>query len=61
MAEWSNSVSAEHQIILTTSTLNPNLDSEKYIVGEKYTKQNRTLDFDSPPTHLPPNSDEEEE
>ncbi|GIT93168.1 hypothetical protein JANAI62_35480 [Jannaschia pagri] len=35
--------SKPHQIILTTSTLNPELEREDYIVGPEYTKENRTL------------------
>ena len=58
MADWSDSVTEAHQIILTTSTLNPELDTEEYIVGEKYSKENRTLNFDSPPDHVMPDSEE---
>lgn len=32
-----------YQIIMTTSTLNPALEREDYIVGPSYSKQNRTL------------------
>jgi len=35
--------SAPHQVIMTTSTLNPALAQEDYIVGPSYSKQNRTL------------------
>ena len=45
MAEWSNAQNVDHQIILTTSTLNPELESENYMIGPKYTKSNRTLNF----------------
>lgn len=34
-----------HQIIFTTSMLNPDLDLEKFTIGPRYTEQNRTLDF----------------
>lgn len=45
MAEWSNSKTIDHQIILTTSTINPELETDEYMVGPKYTKLSRTLDF----------------
>lgn len=35
---------AEHQIIFTTSMLNPDLDEEDYVIGPHYTHENRTLD-----------------
>jgi hypothetical protein len=34
-----------HQIIFTTSMLNPDLDLEKFTIGPRYTEQNRTLNF----------------
>jgi len=45
MADWSDSSKVGHQIILTTSTLNPELETDEYMIGPKYTKQSRTLDF----------------
>lgn len=32
-----------HQIIFTTSMLSPELDSKTYVIGERYSHQNRTL------------------
>lgn len=34
-----------HQIIFTTSMLNPDLDLENFTIGPRYTEQKRTLDF----------------
>ena len=48
ISEWSDSITKQHQIILTTSSLNPSLDDEKYLVGPSYTKQNRTLRLATP-------------
>lgn len=45
IADWSNETEQQHQIILTTSTLNPDLDDQKYVVGPSYSKEHRTLDF----------------
>lgn len=33
----------EHQIIFTTSMMNPDLDEEQYVIGPHYTHENRTL------------------
>ncbi len=33
----------EHQIIFTTSMMNPELDEEDYVIGPHYTHENRTL------------------
>lgn len=33
----------DHQIIFTTSTINPKLDDDEYVVGPYYTHENRTL------------------
>jgi hypothetical protein len=41
----SEKASLEHQIILTTSMLNPDLDKAKYLVGPHYTHDQHTLDF----------------
>jgi len=43
IADLMDQESAPHQIIMTTSTLNPALAREDYIVGPSYSKQNRTL------------------
>jgi hypothetical protein len=45
IVDWPNETDSQHQIILTTSTLNPDLDDEQYVIGAYYTKENRTLDF----------------
>lgn len=39
----SKSASLHHQIIFTTSTLNPELDNEEYTIGPPYTHEHRTL------------------
>lgn len=43
IADLMDQASESHQIIMTTSTLNPALAREDYIVGPSYSKQNRTL------------------
>lgn len=43
IADLMDEESQPHQIILTTSTLNPELEREDYIIGPEYTKENRTL------------------
>ena len=45
IADLMDDESQPHQIILTTSTLNPELEREDYIVGPEYTKENRTLNI----------------
>lgn len=45
IADLMDKESQSHQIILTTSTLNPELEREDYIVGPEYTKENRTLNI----------------
>jgi hypothetical protein len=45
IAEMSASARLQHQIIFTTSMLNPALDEERYVVGPHYTHDNRTLRF----------------
>jgi AAA domain len=37
----------EHQIIFTTSMMNPELDEEGYVIGPHYTHENRTLEVES--------------
>lgn len=34
-----------HQVIITTSMMNPELDMEEYVVGDYYTNENKTLNF----------------
>lgn len=45
IADLMDEESQPHQIILTTSTLNPELEREDYIIGPEYTKENRTLNI----------------
>ena len=45
IADLMDEESQPHQIILTTSTLNPELEREGYIIGPEYTKENRTLNI----------------
>jgi hypothetical protein len=33
----------DHQIIFTTSMMNPDLDLEQYVVGPRYRHENKTL------------------
>ncbi|USI75372.1 AAA family ATPase [Sphingopyxis sp. USTB-05] len=46
----SRSVATPHQIIFTTSMLNPELDLDQFTIGRHYTKEFRTLDFGALPT-----------
>ncbi|RWB69083.1 MULTISPECIES: hypothetical protein [unclassified Mesorhizobium] len=43
LAKRSKSAVSEHQIIIATSMIAPDLDSQEYTVGETYTHENRTL------------------
>ncbi len=43
IADLMDQESLPYQIIMTTSTLNPALAQEDYIVGPSYSTQNRTL------------------
>jgi uncharacterized coiled-coil protein SlyX len=43
IADISASISVDHQIILTTSTIAPELDDARYTVGEKYTADRKSL------------------
>lgn len=43
IADLINQEKEAHQIIMSTSTLNPDLEGKGYIVGQYYTKRNRTL------------------
>ena len=45
MVDWSNAENNQHQIIITTSTINPELDIEDYVIGPSYTEENRTLNI----------------
>lgn len=45
IAEMSASAAIPHQIIFTTSMLNPKLDKDEYVIGPHYTHQRRTLAF----------------
>lgn len=44
----SDSAKLNHQIIFTTSMLNPSLDEEKYVIGPHYSHENRTLSIRPP-------------
>ncbi len=44
----SENIKAEHQIIFTTSMLDPNLDVPEYTVGEKYTYNKKSLKIARP-------------
>ena len=46
ICQTSEELTVPHQIIFTTSMLNPNLDTEKYLVGDIYTHDHRTLNID---------------
>jgi hypothetical protein len=37
----------EHQIIFTTSMMNPELDNEQFVIGPRYTHENKTLKLPS--------------
>jgi hypothetical protein len=41
----SEGASIDHQIIFTTSMLNPALDNERYVIGRYHTHERRTLDL----------------
>ncbi len=43
IVEASAAAKAQHQIIFTTSMINPDLDNEKYVIGPHYTHARRTL------------------
>jgi hypothetical protein len=43
IVERSNAAKFEHQIIFTTSMINPALEQDVYVIGPKYTKAKRTL------------------
>ena len=41
----SEAAKMDHQIIFTTSMLNPSLDEAEYVIGPHYTHENRTLSY----------------
>ncbi|MCY3546906.1 MAG: hypothetical protein OXH49_08480 [Gemmatimonadetes bacterium] len=41
----SEALEVEHQVIMTTSMLNPDLDSDAWVIGPRYTHESRTLQF----------------
>ena len=43
LVQMSEAATIEHQIIFTTSMLNPSLNDKRYVVGRQYTHSNRTL------------------
>ena len=45
LADKSSKAVSEHQIIIATSMIAPDLDIPRFTVGERYTHENRTLDF----------------
>lgn len=45
IAETSESSPFPHQIIFTTSMMNPALEHEKYVIGPAYTREKKTLDL----------------
>lgn len=53
IVDLSNSVSKPHQIIFTTSMLNPDLDLDQFTIGPHYSEELRTLDFDQKPAGTP--------
>jgi DNA repair exonuclease SbcCD ATPase subunit len=45
VVKMSQSLECEHQIIFTTSMIDPDINDSEYCVGEFYTDQNKTLKF----------------
>ena len=45
VASMSEAAEVEHQVVMTTSMLNPDLDSETWVIGPRYTHEARTLQF----------------
>lgn len=43
IAEKSKEATTEHQIIITTSSINKDLETNDYVIGPSYTRENRTL------------------
>lgn len=50
IVDLSKSVSTPHQIIFTTSMLNPDLDLDQFTIGPHYSEDLHTLDFSAIPT-----------
>lgn len=48
MAEWSSGAQIEHQIIITTSEISPNLESPNYTIGDFYMVGNKSLKVHRP-------------
>lgn len=45
LVDRSASIDADHQLIFATAMINPELDTEEYVVGRSSTHQHRTLDI----------------
>lgn len=45
LVEQSASLNARHQIIFATAMINPDLDTEKYVIGRRSTHEQRTLNL----------------
>ncbi|WP_417834346.1 AAA family ATPase [Thalassospira xiamenensis] len=45
IVKYVSELQLDHQVIFTTSMMNPNLELDDYVVGPAYTTDNRTLDF----------------
>ena len=45
IVQYVTAVSTSHQVIYTTSMINPKLELDKYVVGPHYTHDHRTLDL----------------
>lgn len=43
IADNSKEATADHQIIITTSTINKDIETDDYVIGVSYTRENRTL------------------
>lgn len=43
LAEKSNETNAEHQLIIATSMIAPELNNSEFVIGQHYTHENRTL------------------
>lgn len=48
LVEHVTEISIPHQVIYTTSMMNPELELEDYVVGPAYTKDHKTLNFENP-------------
>lgn len=45
IVEYSTEAQVPHQVIFTTSMMNPNLELDDYVIGPHYTHDNRTLNI----------------